>query len=65
MTAPRDLVEAAAYERRRLAAALLGGAPGGREPAAPRGSRALAGGVGLALLLVVGVVVGTAAGLLP
>lgn len=50
----RDLVEANAHDRRRLATALVAGAPGGREPELARPGGALAGGLVLAVLLTVG-----------
>lgn len=57
MTTTKDLVEAHAFTRRRLVAAFLSGAPGGREAEPARPGRAILGGAGLALLLVAGVAV--------
>jgi len=50
----RDLVEAHAFHRRRLSAALVAGAPGGSELEPPRRGRAVVGGVVVAVLLTAG-----------
>jgi hypothetical protein len=57
MTSRRDLVEAHAFGRRRLATALVAGAPGGREAEPARPGRPVGGGVLLATLLVIAFVV--------
>jgi type VII secretion protein EccB len=54
MASKKDLVEAHAFNRRRLVTAFLGGAPGGRELEPHRPTRAVIGGVVLAGLLVAG-----------
>lgn len=54
MASKRDLVEAHAYNRRRLVAAFLSGAPGGREVEPSRPGRAVIGGAVLAALVVAG-----------
>jgi len=58
VTSRKDLLEAQAFTRRRLLAALVSGAPGGREPEPTGTGRALLGGVVVAVLvaLVVAVV---------
>src|SRR5919199_2837595 len=57
MASKRDLVEAHAFNRRRLVTAFLGGAPGGRELEPARPARAVVAGVVLAVLLLVGAAV--------
>ena len=57
MTAHKDLLEAQAFQRRRLLAVLVGGAPRGVEPGAARPGRAVLGGSVIAVLVVVGAVV--------
>lgn len=54
MATKRDLVEAHAFNRRRLVAAFLSGAPGGREVEPARPARAVVGGAVLAVLVVGG-----------
>jgi type VII secretion protein EccB len=56
MPTKRDLVEAQAFNRRRLVAAFVSGAPGGREIEPPRPGRAVVAGAALA-----GLVAGAAA----
>lgn len=58
MSAKQDLVEAHAFNRRRLVTAFLSGAPGGREVEPIRYGRAIVGGVVLAVLVVAGAAVG-------
>lgn len=57
MATKRDLVEAHAFNRRRLVTAFLSGAPGGREVEPVRYGRTIVGGVVLAGLLVAGAAV--------
>ncbi|WP_370249288.1 type VII secretion protein EccB [Nocardioides sp.] len=57
MATKKDLVEAYSFSRRRLVTAFVSGAPGGREVEPARPGRAIAGGVALAVLVVVGAVV--------
>jgi type VII secretion protein EccB len=57
MSSKRDLVEAHAFNRRRLVTAFLSGAPGGREVEPVRYGRTLVGGTVLALLIVAGAAV--------
>ena len=57
MTARKDLLEAQAFQRRRMLAVLVGGAPGDHEPASPRSGRAVLGGTVIAVLVVAGAVV--------
>ena len=57
MASKKDLVEAHAFNRRRLVTAFLSGAPGGREVEPVRYGRTLVGGFVLALLVVVGAAV--------
>lgn len=57
MASKRDLVEAHAFNRRRLTTAFLSGAPGGREVEPARYGRPLIGGLVLALILVAGAAV--------
>ena len=52
MATRRDLAQAHAFDRRRLVTAFRSGAPGGREVEPAHTGRALAGGVGLGLLLI-------------
>lgn len=54
MATTKDLVEAQSFSRRRLVAAFLSGAPGGREVEPVRPGRTIVGGLVLALLLVAG-----------
>lgn len=54
MSSKRDLVEAHAFNRRRLVTAFISGAPGGREVEPVRPGRTLVGGLVLAVLLVAG-----------
>lgn len=54
MTTKKELVEAHAFSRRRLATAFLSGAPGGREVEPSRPGRTIVAGVALAVLLVAG-----------
>lgn len=54
MATKRDLVEAHAFNRRRLVAAFLSGAPGGREVEPARPARAVVGGAVLAVLVIGG-----------
>jgi type VII secretion protein EccB len=54
MATKRDLVEAHQFSRRRLIAAFVSGAPGGREVEPARPGRPLIGGLALALLVVAG-----------
>ncbi len=54
MASKKDLVEAQAFSRRRLLTAFMSGAPGGRELEPTKPLRAVATGVGLAVLVVVG-----------
>lgn len=53
----KDLVEAYAFSRRRLVAAFVSGAPGGREVEPVRTGRTVLGGVALAVLLLAGAAV--------
>lgn len=53
MTRRQDLLEAQAFARRRVLAALVGGAPPGREPEPVRTGRLLLGGLVVAALTVV------------
>lgn len=57
MASKRDLVEAHAFNRRRLVTAFVSGAPGGREIEPARPLRAVVGGLVLALLVVAGAAV--------
>lgn len=57
MSSKRDLVEAHAFNRRRLVTAFISGAPGGREVEPVRPARTLVGGLVLALLIVAGAAV--------
>ena len=57
MASKKDLVEAHAFNRRRLVSAFLSGAPGGREVEPVRYGRTLVGGLVLAVLIVVGAAV--------
>ncbi len=54
MASKKDLVEAQTFSRRRLLTAFVSGAPGGRELEPTKPLRAVATGVGLALLVVLG-----------
>src|SRR3712207_5107951 len=54
MASKRDLVEAHAFNRRRLVTAFLSGAPGGREVEPTRPARAVIAGVVLAGLVLAG-----------
>jgi hypothetical protein len=54
MTTPRELLEAHSFERRRLLAALVSGAPAGREVEPSRPGRPVLGGVAITVLLVAG-----------
>ena len=54
MASKRDLVEAHAFNRRRLVAAFVSGAPGGREVEPTRPARAVVVGAVLAVLVVGG-----------
>ena len=54
MASKRDLVEAHAFNRRRLVTAFVSGAPGGREVEPARPARAVVGGLVLAVLVVAG-----------
>lgn len=54
MVSKRDLVEARSFGRRRLVAAFLSGAPGGREVEPPRHGRAVVGGLAVSVLLLAG-----------
>lgn len=54
MTTRRDLVEAQAFQRRRLVAALVGGVPDALDSGPPRPGRVLLGSVALAVLLLAG-----------
>lgn len=57
MATKRDLVEAHAYNRRRLVTAFLSGAPGGREVEPSRPGKAVVVGAVLAVLVMVGAAV--------
>lgn len=57
MSSKKDLVEAHAFNRRRLATAFVSGAPGGREVEPVRLGRAVVGGVVLATMVVAGAAV--------
>jgi type VII secretion protein EccB len=57
MTDKRDLIDAYTYTRRRLVAAFVSGAPGGREVEPARPGRTLVAGVALAVLLLAGAAV--------
>lgn len=57
MASKRDLVEAHAFNRRRLVTALVSGAPGGREVEPVRPGRTIVGGVALGVLLLAGAAV--------
>jgi hypothetical protein len=57
VTARQDLLEAQAFQRRRLLAVLVGGAPSEHDAVGPRSARALVGGTMVAVLVVVGAVV--------
>ena len=57
MSSKKDLVEAHAFNRRRLATAFVSGAPGGREVEPVRLGRAVVGGVVLAAMVVAGAAV--------
>ncbi len=54
MARRKDLVEANAFNRRRLVTAFVAGAPGGLEVEPVRPGRVLIGGVALAVLLLAG-----------
>ena len=54
MASKKDLVEAQAFSRRRLLTAFVSGAPGGRELEPTKPMRAVATGVGLSVLVVLG-----------
>lgn len=54
MSTKRDLVEAHAFNRRRLVTAFTSGAPGGREVEPTRPGRALVGGAALSVLVLAG-----------
>ena len=54
MSSKKDLVEAHAFNRRRLVSAFVSGAPGGREVEPVRYGRTLVGGLVLAVFLVAG-----------
>ena len=54
MATHRDLVDAQAFSRRRLVAAFVSGAPGGREVEPVRPGRVLIGGIALSMLLMAG-----------
>ncbi|MCW2776522.1 MAG: hypothetical protein JWN17_247 [Frankiales bacterium] len=58
MASKRDLVEAHAFNRRRLVTAFVSGSPGGRELEPGHPLRAVLAGLALAVLLVVGAAVG-------
>ena len=49
MTSYRDLAEAAAFERRRLVAALVSGDANGSDPGPPQATRCVVGGLVLML----------------
>jgi hypothetical protein len=53
MATKRDLIEAQAFNRRRLVTAFVAGAPGGREVEAPRPWRTVVAGVALGVLITV------------
>jgi type VII secretion protein EccB len=57
MSSKKDLVEAHAFNRRRLATAFVSGAPGGREVEPVRLGRAVVGGLVLAVMTVAGAAV--------
>lgn len=57
MSSKRDLVEAHAFNRRRLVTAFVSGAPGGREVEPVRYGRTLVGGLVLALMVLAGAAV--------
>ena len=57
MTSRKDLVEALAFERRRLVAAFVSGTRCDREVETSRSGRAILGGVVLAALLIAGAVI--------
>lgn len=57
MATPRELLEAHSFDRRRLLAALVSGAPGGREVEPPRPGRTVLGGVAITALVVAGAAV--------
>ncbi len=57
MSSKKDLVEAHAFNRRRLVTAFISGAPGGREVEPVRYGRTLVGGIVLAGLIVAGAAV--------
>ena len=54
MATKKDLVEAQSFSRRRLTTAFVSGAPGGREVEPHRPLRAVAGGLALTAVLVLG-----------
>ena len=54
MATKKDLVEAQSFSRRRLTTAFVSGAPGGREVEPHRPLRAVAGGLALTVVLVLG-----------
>lgn len=54
MATKKDLVEAQSFSRRRLTSAFVSGAPGGREVEPDRPLRAVAGGLALTAVLVLG-----------
>lgn len=54
MATKKDLVEAQSFARRRLTTAFVSGAPGGREVEPDRPLRAVAGGLALSVVLVLG-----------
>ncbi|MGL4176077.1 MAG: type VII secretion protein EccB [Dermatophilaceae bacterium] len=54
MATKKDLVEAQSFSRRRLTTAFVSGAPGGREVEPDRPLRAVAGGLALTVVLVLG-----------
>lgn len=57
MASRKDLVEAHAFNRRRLVTAFVSGAPGGREVEPARPSRTVVGGIALSVLLLAGAAV--------
>ncbi|MEO5608100.1 MAG: type VII secretion protein EccB, partial [Ornithinibacter sp.] len=54
MATKKDLVEAQSFSRRRLTTAFVSGAPGGREVEPHRPLRAVAGGLALTVVLILG-----------